>query len=208
MIGHNNFTEQELFWSGEFGDGYIDRNRDQALLASNIVFFSKALHRSGSINSILELGANIGMNMLALQCLLPKAELSGVEINAQAADKLRTVIPPENVIEGSIFDVKLDKTHDLVFTKGVLIHLAPEKLAEAYSVLARQSDRYVLIGEYYNPVPVCIDYRGHQNKLFKRDFCGEFLAQHSEYRLIDYGFSYRGDVTHPQDDITWFLLEK
>jgi spore coat polysaccharide biosynthesis protein SpsF len=26
--------------------------------------------------------------------------------------------------------------------------------------------------------------------------------------LIDYGFVYHRDTAHPQDDITWFLLEK
>jgi len=27
-------------------------------------------------------------------------------------------------------------------------------------------------------------------------------------RLIDYGFAYRHDPNFPQDDITWFLLER
>jgi hypothetical protein len=27
-------------------------------------------------------------------------------------------------------------------------------------------------------------------------------------RLVDYGFVYRRDPAHPQDDLTWFLLEK
>jgi len=27
-------------------------------------------------------------------------------------------------------------------------------------------------------------------------------------KLIDYGFNYRNDPSFPQDDITWFLMEK
>ena len=35
-------SEQSDFWSGEFGDQYIQRNTSENLLASNIHFFSKA----------------------------------------------------------------------------------------------------------------------------------------------------------------------
>ena len=35
-------TEQEKFWAGEFGTDYIDRNKGEKLLASNLNFiFSK-----------------------------------------------------------------------------------------------------------------------------------------------------------------------
>jgi spore coat polysaccharide biosynthesis protein SpsF len=37
-------TDQELFWAGEFGTEYIQRNQGDALLASNLAFFAKALH--------------------------------------------------------------------------------------------------------------------------------------------------------------------
>lgn len=39
---NNSFkTSQEEFWSGEFGNAYIDRNKSDQLLASNIHFFLK-----------------------------------------------------------------------------------------------------------------------------------------------------------------------
>ncbi len=34
------------------------------------------------------------------------------------------------------------------------------------------------------------------------------MEQHPTMRLIDYGFIYRRDPSFPQDDITWFLMEK
>jgi spore coat polysaccharide biosynthesis protein SpsF len=66
----------------------------------------------------------------------------------------------------------------------------------------------ILMGEYYNPSPTAIPYRGHADRLFKRDFAGELLDRFPDLRLIDYGFAYRRDPAFPQDDITWFLLEK
>ena len=56
--------------------------------------------------------------------------------------------------------------------------------------------------------PVAIAYRGDDDRLYKRDFAGEMLDKYNDLRLIDYGFSYRRDAAFPQDDITWFLLEK
>ena len=97
---------------------------------------------------------------------------------------------------------------DLVFIRGVLIHISPDALDEVYEKLYKLSKRYILISEYYNPNPVAIEYRGHTNKLFKRDFCGEVLDKYPDLKLIDYGFVYHRDPVFPQDDITWFLLEK
>jgi spore coat polysaccharide biosynthesis protein SpsF len=70
------------------------------------------------------------------------------------------------------------------------------------------SSRYILVCEYYNPTPVSIDYRGHSDRLFKRDFAGEILDLYTDLTLRDYGFVYHRDTNFPLDDITWFLLEK
>jgi len=34
------------------------------------------------------------------------------------------------------------------------------------------------------------------------------MDRHPQLQLVDYGFSYRRDPNFPQDDITWFLMEK
>ena len=84
----------------------------------------------------------------------------------------------------------------------------PEMLDTVYDKLYESSKKYILVCEYYNPSPVAIDYRGHSDRLFKRDFCGEMLDKYSDLKLIDYGFSYKRDPAFSQDDITWFLMEK
>jgi pseudaminic acid biosynthesis-associated methylase len=81
-------------------------------------------------------------------------------------------------------------------------------IKSVYEKLFAASSKYILIGEYYNPSPVSVTYRGHSDRLFKRDFAGEMLDLYPELRLIDYGFCYKRDRSFPQDDITWFLLEK
>jgi len=201
-------TEQEEFWAGAFGNQYISRNESDELLASNLNYFSKALQRAGKIKDCLEFGANIGMNMRALKLLYPSIELNAIEINSNAVQELGKVVDPQHIFEGSIFDFNQSKQVQLSFIKGVLIHINPEMLPIVYEKLYNASSQYILIGEYYNPSPVSISYRGHEDRLFKRDFAGEILDKYSDLRLIDYGFAYKRDPAFPQDDITWFLLEK
>jgi spore coat polysaccharide biosynthesis protein SpsF len=44
--------------------------------------------------------------------------------------------------------------------------------------------------------------------LFKRDFAGEMMDRYPDLKLLDYGFVYHRDPAFPDDDITWFLMEK
>ena len=209
MINTSNFaTSQEAFWAGQFGAEYIGRNDSNQLLASNLNFFTKALEQAGRITSCLELGANIGMNLKALQLLYPGINLKGVEINPDAAGQLRKLIGSNNVYEGSVFDYPVTDKVDLSLIKGVLIHINPEMLNVVYEKLYQATDRYILVCEYYNPTPVTVSYRGHADRLFKRDFAGEMLDKYSDLSLVAYGFAYRRDPAFPQDDITWFLMER
>jgi spore coat polysaccharide biosynthesis protein SpsF len=201
-------TEQEEFWSGTFGNEYISRNQSSEYLASNLNFFSKALNRVSKPASLIEFGANIGMNLKAIGALYPSITLKGIEINALAASELKELIGEDNVIEDSIFNVEFRETCEVSIIKGVLIHINPEMLQTVYEKLYQASSKYILVCEYYNPSPVTIPYRGNNDRLFKRDFAGEILDKYSDLKLIDYGFSYRRDPSFPQDDITWFLLEK
>ena len=201
-------TDQEAFWAGEFGDAYIKRNQGKNLLASNLNFFSKSLSSTNNLNSCIEFGANIGMNLKALRQLYPDIELNAIEINKEAAEELTSLVNKKNIFQGSIFNYDPVRKFDLVIIKGVLIHINPDQLMNVYNKIVASSKRYILVAEYYNPSPVAIPYRGHTDKLFKRDFAGEMMDNFSELSIKDYGFAYHRDPTFPQDDISWFLLEK
>ena len=200
-------TEQEAFWAGEFGEAYIDRNNSERLMVANIALFRDLLRSAPGVGSILELGCNIGLNLRALNVLSPRFAMSGYEINDVAADKARA-LGIADIISGSILDpLPTDKTYDLTFTKTVLIHIHPDQLDKVYANLVDRSRRYIAVCEYYNPTPVTIPYRGNTERLFKRDFAGELIDRYG-LQLVSYGFAYHRDPYHPQDDITWFLLEK
>lgn len=200
-------TEQEEFWAGDFGNEYINRNQGQEIIASNIAMFTKVLSCTRAISSIIEFGSNIGLNLKAIKQLLPAVKLSAIEINAHAVNELRK-IENINIFHSSILDFTPEETYDLVLIKGVLIHINPDELQKVYELLYTSSKRYICITEYYNPSPVEVNYRGHDGKLFKRDFAGEMLDKYNDLKLVDYGFIYHRDNNFPKDDSTWFLLEK
>ncbi len=201
-------SEQEAFWAGQFGTDYIGRNESQELLASNLMFFSRALRCVGKLTSCVEFGANVGMNLKALRLLYPGMVLEGVEINPDAAQRLADALGDDRVFQGSILDYYPTALADLCLIKGVLIHINPELLPDVYDRIVGACGRFLLVAEYYNPSPVVVAYRGHADRLFKRDFAGEIMDRHKSLRLLDYGFAYRRDPSFPQDDITWFLMEK
>lgn len=198
---------QQDFWRGEFGDNYIDRNNSRQLHSSNLVLFSRVLRQTRiSPSSVLELGANIGLNIEALKQLLPNCNFSGVEINSRAAKLLEKT--GARVFHGSIEETSLEEKYDLVFTKGVLIHINPANLNAVYEKMYEASSKWILTIEYYSRNPSDITYRGRRDVLFKRDFAGELLNRYErKLELVDYGFSYHRD-NFPQDDLTWFLLRK
>lgn len=200
-------TDQEEFWAGTFGDEYTERNQGETTVASNIAVFSKILKQTDSVSNVIEFGSNTGLNLEAIQHLLPNAALSAVEINQQAVTQLKR-IKGIKVYHSSILGFEPDEVCDFVLIKGVLIHINPDELQQVYELLHKTSNRYICIAEYYNPSPVEVKYRGHDGKLFKRDFAGEMMDKFPDLRLVDYGFLYHRDNNFPQDDMTWFLLEK
>lgn len=200
-------TEQERFWAGEFGNEYIERNQGAREFASKLGFWSRVIRSSGGISTCLELGTNIGLNLKALGTLLPHLQMTGVEINAKAAEKCAK-LDRVHVIHGSILEYESDEAFDLAFTCGVLIHVNPDMLSKVYDALYRHSKRYILVSEYYNPTPMEVKYRGNDGKLFKRDFAGEILDRYPDLRLVDYGFTYHRDNHFLMDDMNWFLMEK
>lgn len=199
-------NEQEKFWTGNFGDNYTKRSIDQKAVLNNKFFFLKIFEKK-KINSVLELGANIGYNILAIKKIFRKLKnITCVEINKFAYKELIKIKGIDSINE-SLIKFQSKKKYELVFTKGVLIHLNPNSLKNVYKKMGKFSSKYVLIAEYYNPTPTKVDYRGNKNKLFKRDFAQEFLKENEKFKLIDYGFTYRKD-RYPQDDLTWFLFKR
>jgi pseudaminic acid biosynthesis-associated methylase len=201
-------TSQEGFWAGEFGDEYSTRVTGEEIVAAYTALHARILQRTVGVKSAIEFGANIGLNLKALKRLLPHIELSAIELNPTAIRALEQLSEVKHIYKQSILDFEPDYQRDFVLIKTVLIHINPDKLPCVYDLLYRTSSKYISVAEYYNPTPVTVEYRGHQEKLFKRDFAGEMIEKYPDLVLVDYGFIYHRDNNFAIGDVNWFLLEK
>jgi spore coat polysaccharide biosynthesis protein SpsF len=200
-------TKQEEFWAGSFGDQYTARNTNVKIIAANTALFAAIFSHASGVASVIELGAGSGNNLCAVAQLLPSCALSAVEINDKAVFELKK-IKGIKIHHASLLNFSSTIRYDFVLVKGVLIHQPPKELQKIYQLMYELTNKYICLVEYYNPTPVGINYRGHAGFLFKRDFAGEVLDKFKDLHLVKYGFTYHRDNNFPQDDLTWFLLER
>jgi pseudaminic acid biosynthesis-associated methylase len=166
-----------MFWRGEFGDAYVDRN--QVRVEDRLPFWRSICHRVQP-DSVLEVGCNRGHNLAAIGELRPYAWLTGVDVNAKALEEAAETGMIDDVRElpaDRLRDVYESDTIDLVFTAGVLIHIPPEDLARVVSAMVDVSGQYVLAIEYEDIEEVEVNYRGHAERLWRRPY-GDVLHAH------------------------------
>lgn len=203
--------KQEALWRGKFGDEYTDRNAVSAAHhAALVTNWSRILHSTMGRppQSVLEAGANIGLNLRALRVLL-NAEMYAVEPNGKARKKLveNELVEADKALDCLCSEIALpDASVDMAFTSGVLIHVPPDQLLPSCRELHRISRRYIVCIEYFSDKPDEIPYRGHTEALFKRDFGGFYLDHFEDLRVLDYGFAWKR-ITG-LDNLTWWLFEK
>jgi pseudaminic acid biosynthesis-associated methylase len=202
---------QADFWRGGFGDAYTDRNAASSVeIRARLALWSEILSHmiSAPPASILEIGANLGVNLRALR-LLSSARLYAVEPNEKARKLLveEGVVAAADVRDGLASAIDLpDGVADLAFTSGVLIHVHPDHLPTSLREIHRCAKRWIGCAEYFSDKPEMIPYRGHQDRLFTRDFGGLWLDTCPDLRVVACGFAWKR-ITG-LDNLTWWLFEK
>lgn len=199
--------EQLAHWKGQEGDSYIERNTEAVLLSAYTHMWSRIMSSTHEIKSVLEVGANIGVNLQAIQHIMPFVTRSAIEPNTQARTKLLQhgigVYP--YVAEEPWDNMGM---FDLVFTRGVLIHVNPKSLPLVYENMYNHSSRYIVMAEYFAPKREMIPYHGQNDLLWRADYAGEIMDMYDNLKLVDYFFVYKRDLIAPQDNVTVFIMEK
>ena len=187
-------TEQEKFWSGDFGQQYSDRN-NWTVEAYDDFYKSQWGFAKTDINNdcighlpkdikILEVGCNIGLQLRCLQ-QMGFTNLYGVELQQYAVEKAKSITQHINIVQGSGFDIPFkDHYFDIVVTNGVLIHIAPEDHFKMMAEMMRCSKKYIWGWEYYAPEITNINYRGNEGFLWKADFSKIFQHYFPELKEV------------------------
>ena len=160
---------QEAYWAGIKGDLYLIRNRVD--WRARIPFWRQIMDRTGA-RSVYEVGCNAGWNLSAIREVAAHTELYGCEINEQAYWLTQYAGLPhvQNGAASECLSAYPGGGMELVFTAGVLIHVAPDNLREMMQGIVDASSHYILAIEYASEVEEMIEYRGELDKLWKRPF--------------------------------------
>jgi pseudaminic acid biosynthesis-associated methylase len=193
---------QLALWRSEFGRAYTERNdRDQP----ERVEAWRQLLAGIAPRRVLEVGCNVGWNLVYLD-RLGIAELYGIEPQQGAVERARARRPDFHVLPGTAFEIPLgDASCDLVFTSGVLIHIAPASLPAALDEIYRVSRRWIAAIEYDAPAEQEVEYRGHAGALWRRDHGAAWSAHSPDLRLVR---RLELDETLGYDRCTAHLFEK
>jgi len=206
------YQEEQLaegikFWSGKFGRGYAERN---GLTKENIdrraKLFVEILSKipPQSVHTVFEVGANVGINLHALKRLLPAdTAFFASEPNEDAAEVLNnSFYHPVSIFK----DIKMASYKvDLIFTSGVMIHVPPNELLGFCQDIYERANKWIVAIEYFSREPEMIPYRGHDNKLWKRDF-GSFWLDNFPLKPVSCGFAW--EKLTGLNDLTYWIFGK
>lgn len=187
-------TSQEGVWKGEFGREYTDRNMFDTRSLDELWLRNYGVRRSTIaerfLNGIpkaakfLEVGCNAGNQLLMLR-QMGWSNISGTELQPYALEIARSRLPEATLKLGSALSLPWeDRSFDVVFTSGVLIHISPKDLPRAADEIYRTSSEYIWCSEYYAPEVTEIAYRDHKELLWKMDFAAYFLARFPDLELV------------------------
>lgn len=155
-------SETTDFWSGDFGDQYVKRNRFD--WRKRYPFWGKIIDKTGA-RSVHEVGCNVGYNLTAIRYVDDIIKVRGEDVNDTAlhiAESAGLHVHPAGL--------QFTATMELVFTSGVLIHIAPQDLKAFMQRIVEISCDYVLAIEYEAEQEEEVIYRGHAGKLWKRPY--------------------------------------
>jgi pseudaminic acid biosynthesis-associated methylase len=211
-------TPQINFWKGNFGKEYTERNsfdlNEWNKLYISIFGVTKIQMNQEFIGNlqkeikILEVGCNIGLQLMALQ-KMGFTNLWGLELQEFAVEKAKSSTYGINIIQGSGFDIPFkDEYFDMVYTSGVLIHIAPADLPVILNEMHRCTSKYIWGFEYYSPEFTELNYRSKKGFLWKGDYAKFIQETFSDIRLIKKElFPYINESESGNVD-SMYLLEK
>ena len=181
-------------WSGHFGWQYTDRNlmtleEMEKLWEGNYGFTRSEINklflsRMDASSKILEVGSNIGNQLACLQKGGFK-KLYGIDLQFYAVDLIRKRTKGIQVVQGSAFELPFkDRRFDIVFTSGLLIHIAPDNINAVLDEVYRCSARFIWGAEYYGATYIEVPYRGKEGLMWKGDFSRMFLDRFKDLRSV------------------------
>lgn len=207
-------TKQAKRWASDFGRQYTDRNAQTLEQMEQLFRDNFGISRTDMNNrflsqlprdiSILEIGCNIGNQLLCLQ-KMGFNRLTGLEVQPYAAELARERCMGIEIIEGTAQDLDVGEPFDLVFTSGVLIHIPPDNLSQVMHNIHRYARKYIWGYEYWAESLQEVPYRDQRQMMWKGDYAAQYLDFFDDLTIIK---QEKFEYLTSQNIDAMFLLEK
>ena len=131
----------------------------------------------------MEVGCNVGANLMAIHLLDKKVSLSGIDINKEAIafgkEKFSSLGIDVSLNCGSIYELSKvpDKSIDIVFTSAVMMHIPNEFIQQVAENLARIAKRAVVHLELHALSP---HEQLYYDRLSERNFSDRWCRNYAE----------------------------
>ncbi len=147
---------RHLIRGKKWARGYRDtlRHPHRAFLIEKILAYQ-------AIQTIMEVGCNAGPNLILLHEKLPRASLTGIDINRVAVGEgkqwlaeLRITNIRIDVGYADDFAGFQDKSIDCIFTDATLMYIGPDKIQKVLSEFLRVATQHIVLLEYHADNPI------------------------------------------------------
>lgn len=142
----------------EFWEKYHKENDKPNEFINDIKLAIKEL----SIKSVLEIGCGLGYKLNHFKNI----RAVGIDISQFAINEARKKLPNLEFHVGSVLDIPLKESFDLVCTSAVIEHIKPNLLDRAFNEMFRVSKKYILNYEAYDQTEHEIKWHRGRNEFF------------------------------------------
>jgi hypothetical protein len=130
-----------------------------------------------------------------------------VDVNEHALELARADVPGVDARLAPARELPFpNRSFELVFTTGVLIHQPPGELGAVLDEIVRCSRRFVLCGEYGAEGLEEVPYRGQEGALFRNDYGRVYQERFASLTLVEQSILGR-DMPGNWDDLTVWVFE-
>jgi len=153
------------YYNHEVWDRYTQDNADHLL--TNVSQYLYHISAILGARRILEAGCNVGNN---LEKFPKELDVHGVDMNRNAIEKAKQKNPTFTFKNENISNTSYDDSYfDLVFTRGVFIHIPKTELENCLTELFRLSNKWILNLEYFGNDGDMIKWKRGDNLLWYRN---------------------------------------
>ena len=157
----NQLAQDEFYWKNR---PLNDSKRDWDYNSNNWItdYYCSALHEHRKViieelkklqpfKSLLEIGCNIGPNLLRIRDIFPKIKLVGVDINEMAITEGKKILKNVDLRVANIDKLPFKKKgFDMVLADAVLIYVGPDKIEGVISEMCRVSKKGIILVEWHD----------------------------------------------------------